>query len=52
MFKIIGIRKANKSIIMTIAENLTEQQAESFCEAWGWCYDDGQHSYWLDYENM
>lgn len=30
----------------------TEQQAIKFCEQWGWSYDDGQQSYWLDYKEI
>lgn len=52
MYRVIGIKKTNKAEIKTIVENLSEHQAENFCEAWGWTYDDGQHSYWLDYEIM
>lgn len=53
MFKVIGIRKTNKSNIVIIIDNLTEQQAERFCEAWGWSYtDENNISYWLDYETM
>jgi len=33
-----------------LKDNLTEKQAEKFCDSWGWSYDDGQKSYWLDYE--
>lgn len=49
MYKIIGIRKTDKAeIIVSTAE--TERAAERFCEAWGWNYDDGGCSYWLEYE--
>ena len=32
--------------------NLTEEQAQKICEAWGWSYDDGKISYWMRYEEQ
>lgn len=28
----------------------TQEQAENFCECWGWSYDDGRKTYYLGYE--
>lgn len=40
-------KKTGKEIIL--ATCLNEDKAESYCEAWGWSYDDGENSYWLSY---
>ena len=34
-----------------LESNLTEEQAESICEEWGWTYDDGHRSYWMGYDD-
>lgn len=35
----------------TLYNGLTEQQAERFCESWGWIYtDENNISYWLELE--
>lgn len=35
----------------TIEKNPTEEQAWSFCEAWGWNYiDENGKSFWLEIE--
>ena len=44
--KVILINKVTKEETVLI-DDITEQEAESFCEAWGWNYDDGYKSYWL-----
>ena len=45
---IINKRTKEKTIIK---KNLTEEQAESFCEMWGWMYcDENGISYWLAIE--
>lgn len=48
---IIAIRKRDgqEKILQTVS---TTAKAESFCEVWGWNYDDGQESYWLEYEEI
>lgn len=46
--KVIAINKKTKEEI-TLEENLTEKQAWSFCEMWGWSYcDENNISYWLE----
>lgn len=36
----------------TIAENMTFDEAWSFCEAWGWNYiDENGKSFWLEVED-
>ena len=48
---VVGYLKSNKSIKKHITGFLnSEDKALNFCEAWGWSYDDGHKSYWLDYE--
>ena len=47
MFEIYGIVKNGSDILIDTCE--TENEAESFCESWGWNYDDGSNSYYLYY---
>lgn len=51
MFKVIATLKGTEQT-KVLESNLTEEQAESFCESWGWSYDDGHNSYWLGYEEQ
>ena len=30
----------------------SEDDAERFCEQWGWNYDDGHRSYWLEIDGV
>ena len=46
-FQVIG-RNKNKCKNDTLIEYFnTEEQAEKFCEAWGWSYSDDTGDYWL-----
>lgn len=47
--KVIAIDKQTHERIV-LEDDLTEAQAERFCEMWGWSYDDGKKSYWLEME--
>jgi hypothetical protein len=49
MFKVIATRKGSKER-KTLGTYHKEQDAERFCEMWGWSYDDGHYSYWLGVE--
>lgn len=51
-FKVVATRKADKSIFKNILINISEAQAEKFCEEWGWSYDEDGHSYWLSIESI
>ena len=45
---IVAIHKKTRAEKI-LAENLTEEQAWSFCEAWGWTYcDERLQSFWLE----
>lgn len=46
MFTVIAIRKGSKEEKILGTYHI-EEDAEKFCEMWGWSYDDGHHSYWL-----
>lgn len=48
-YRIIGTSKATREEKI-IKDNMTKEEAEKFCELWGWSYDDGEHSYYLGYE--
>lgn len=49
MFKVIATRKDNNEK-KTLGTYYNGEDAEKFCEMWGWSYDDGRCSYWLDVE--
>ena len=48
-YRVIGTSKATREEKI-IKDNITKEEAEKFCELWGWSYDDGEHSYYLGYE--
>lgn len=51
MFRVYTVNKCTKQRVEIIDEGLTERQAESICEAWGWNYcDEYGKSYWIEYE--
>ena len=46
--KVIAINKKTKKEIV-LEKGMTQKQAESFCEAWGWMFcDENGISYWLE----
>lgn len=47
--KIIATMKGTNEEIV-LEHGVSEEYAERFCEMWGWSYDDGKYSYWLNYE--
>ena len=49
LYNLVITRKSNgeKSVLEYA---ITEAQAEKMCEQWGWTYDDGNHSYYMSYE--
>lgn len=49
-YRVFTINKVTAQRVEVISEGLTEEQALKECEEWGWNYDDGHRSYWLDYE--
>lgn len=48
-YRVIGTSKAAREEKI-IKDNITKEEAEKFCDLWGWSYDDGEHSYYLGYE--
>ena len=48
MYNVIGTEKGTNNTII-IEPNMTEAQAMKMCESWGWMYDDGAKSYYMDY---
>lgn len=45
---VVAINKRTKEE-RVLEDNLTEKQAESFCEAWGWNFvDENNFSWWLE----
>lgn len=49
-YKVYTINKITGYREDIIETGLTESEAESYCESWGWNYDDGHRSFWIDYE--
>jgi hypothetical protein len=49
MFNVIAINKRTREEHVEEVFR-TEAEALKMCEAWGWSYDDGTTSYWLEYE--
>lgn len=49
-YRVVLVDKPTGSRIV-YQSGMTEAQAESVCEAWGWNYiDDDGKSYWIEYE--
>jgi hypothetical protein len=50
-YNIIATRKTDgkEKVLQTVS---SKDRAESYCECWGWNYDDGQDTYWLDIEEI
>lgn len=48
-YKVILINKVTREKLI-YCTCYTEREAEKCCEEWGWSYDDGHHSYWMDIE--
>lgn len=51
-FRVVATRKSNKAESFNILVSITEEQAERYCEQWGWSYTEGEKSYWLSIEPM
>lgn len=49
-YEVIMINKVTGHVQDILQTGITEEAAENICEAWGWNYDDGKRSYWLDYQ--
>lgn len=47
---ILTDKNVNDEIILSTCGS--EESARRLCEMWGWNYDDGQKSYWMDYEEV
>lgn len=51
MWRVYTVKKSNRQRVGIIATGLTEAQAQSICESWGWNYcDEDGVSFWIDYE--
>lgn len=51
MFNVIAINKRTREEHVKEVFR-TEAEALKMCEEWGWSYDDGTTSYWLEYEEV
>lgn len=51
MFIVTLTNKATheESIFATFTDG---EKASKMCEEWGWTYDDGKQSYWMNYEEV
>ena len=48
--KVVIINKITREVEGVYADRLTPEKAEDICAMWGWNYDDGHRSFWLDTE--
>lgn len=46
LYSVMAISKITSEEVRPIEENLSYEDAHTFCEQWGWNYDDGEESYW------
>ena len=44
---VIGTAKASRQEVVILSD-ATEEEALRECEQWGWSYDDGEKSYWIE----
>ena len=49
LYNLIITRKDTKERSV-LEYGITEAKAERECEQWGWFYNDGEHSYYMSYE--
>ena len=49
---VVAIRKSDRSESMNILVDVTVEQAQRYCEQWGWSYSEGEKDYWLNIERM
>lgn len=49
-YRVYTSSKTTGMRVEVLETGLTESQAQAMVESWGWSYDDGHHSYWMDYE--
>ena len=49
-YRVFTINKVTGRQEAVLQKTMTEEAAENICEAWGWSYDDGERSFWIDYE--
>ncbi len=51
MYKVYIINKKTGQQVEVLERGLTERQAESFCESWGWNYcDENGVNFWIEYD--
>lgn len=49
---VMAIKKGDRSVAVEVLSDVSIEKAQQFCEEWGWSYDDGKASYWLNIERM
>jgi len=46
LITVLGIEKESKCEII-LGTFYSKEEAEQFCEQWGWNFDDGVNNYWM-----
>lgn len=49
---VVATRKSDRSESMNVLVSVTAEQAQRYCEQWGWSYSEGEKNYWLSIEPM
>lgn len=49
---VVAIRKNDRSESMNVLVSVTVEQAQRYCEQWGWSYSEDGKDYWLNIERM
>lgn len=49
---VMAIKKSDRTVSVEVLSDVNVEKAQRFCEEWGWSYDDGKFSYWLNIERM
>lgn len=49
-YRVYTSSKTTGMRVEVLCEGLTESEAQAYVESWGWSYDDGHRSFWMDYE--
>ena len=47
LITVFGVEKETKCRVV-LGTFYSKEEAEQFCERWGWSFDDGVHSYWME----
>lgn len=49
---VMAVKKGDSTVTVEVLSDVSVEKAQQFCEEWGWSYDDGKASYWLNIEKI